>query len=144
MIIIPQQPPAPLWKKILLHVKERIKTRFQQERAANWVKVPYTVSEGWRALAYMLLNTEEVDPEVKRFIMFWSNQMENGVKTYLRERHGEGIFQVTPGLSNAAFNTFYRYLHQYQQQRQQEHVEGWEQEIQIPDDPEGDPDGPPS
>jgi hypothetical protein len=149
VIIVPQPPPtAPLWKKIFLHAKERIQSKLVSEQAANWVKIPYTIGESWRALAYAIIQTEGVDPEVKRFVADWANKVENGTKIYLRNTHGDAIFSVTPGLSDKAFRLFYTYLSSYQQTRQSQHLQEWD------DDHEGwtneggslgdDPDGPPT
>jgi len=69
MIIIPQQQQqSPLWKKIFLHAKSWIQSKYRTENAANWVKVPYTLNESWRAMAYALIQTDGVDDEVKRFV----------------------------------------------------------------------------
>lgn len=129
---------APLWKKIYLHARGAISQRYAQEQSTNWVKVPFKLVEHYRAMAYAILQTKDIDPAIRAFVYNYTQGIESATQAYLTDHYGPGIFQVNKGLSEAAFTHLYQALANHQQLVLKGHFDTWEN-----DQPnqEGPPDG---
>ena len=125
-MIIPPSKPAPLWKKIYLHARGAINQRVTHENAANWVTVPYKLVEHYRAMAYAIVQTPSVDPQIRAFVYNYTQFLEAAATAYLTNHYGTGIFAVNKGITEEAYQHFYRALAAHQQKVNDGHFEQWE------------------
>lgn len=135
-MIIPPSKPAPLWKKIYLHARGAISQRVAHEDAANWVKVPYKLVEHYRAMAYAIINTDDVDPAVRAFVYNYTQFLESAATTYLTNHYGPNIFVVNKGITEGAFQHFYQKLAVHQQNVRDGHFTQWENDQPNQDGPQ--------
>ena len=138
MVILPTATPSvPLWKKIYLHARGSLSQRASKENASEWVTVPYKLVEHYRAMAYAIVQTDSIDKSARQFIYNYTQGLEAAATQYLTTHYGPAIFDVNKGLSEGAYQHFYRALAAHQQARLANEFDEWETDLPNKD---GDPD----
>jgi hypothetical protein len=115
-----------LLRKIFVHVRGLIQARVTEEKATNWVKVPYRILEHYRAMSYAVVQTDDVPDQVKMFVHNYSQGLEQVTKNALRQQYGDAVFPIASGISQESFAAFYQNLASWTQQQQIQHLKEWD------------------